>query len=175
MNLQHFVPPFLVGYADFYFPVKPSRSTQRRVKRAWTVSCADNYDVSSSAQPIHQSQKLRDDASFNFASDFFPFRRYRVELIDEYYAWSVLLGLLKNLTQPRFRFSVEFAHDFWAVDGVEVRFRLVRDRSGKQRFAASRRTMKQYAFWRFYSQALEKFRVPQRQLHHLADALDFFV
>src|SRR3989304_7486033 len=120
MNLEHFVSSLLVWNAYLNFPVKPSRSPQRRIKSTWPIGGTYNYHVSPSRQTVHQRQELCDNAPFNLASDLLTLRRYRVQLIDEYYAWRVLLGLLENLPQPCFVFSVDFTHYFLTVYSLNV-------------------------------------------------------
>ena len=55
---------------------------------------------------------------------------------------------------------------------IEVRRRLVGHRAGDQRLAGAGRAVEQHALRRVDAQPLEELRVAQRQLDHLADAVE---
>ena len=83
-----------------------------------------------------------------------------------------LMGrLVEELPQVGFALAVELVDDLRPVDGEEAGLRLVGDGAGQQGLAAARRTVEQHALGRVDPQAIEDFRVFQRQLDDLADAV----
>src|SRR4029077_15052069 len=107
MDLENFVASHLVRDPDLDLPVKSAWPSKSRIDSVRPV-CSSNYDdVSSSAHSVHQRKELCDDASLYFSGDLFSLGCDGVHFVDEYDAWSCLLGFLEYFPQPGFGFAVE--------------------------------------------------------------------
>ena len=172
MNLEHLAAARDVGNPDHDFAVEPPRPPERGVERVWKVRRADDDDLTARFEPVHQRQQLRDDALLHLADRVFPPRRDRVDLVEKDNAWRGLLRLLEHLAKPRLALPVQPVHDFGSADGEKGRLGFAGHGARQQRFAAAGRTVEQDALGRVDAEAAEDLRIPQRQLDHLAHALD---
>ena len=84
----------------------------------------------------------------NLSRDFFSFWGNGVEFVDEDDAGRIFLSFFKDSSEPFFGFTVELPHDFRAVDGEEVGFRLVSHGLGQKGFATPRKTIEEDALGR---------------------------
>src|SRR5438132_244418 len=169
VNLEDFLAPHTVGDADLDLPVETSGSSKGRIDRLVAVRCADHDDLAATRETVHESEELRDHASLDLARHLFPFRRNRIEFVDEQDAGRVLLRLLELLAKAFFTLSVILRHDFRALDRIEVRARFVRDGLCDQRLAGSGRAVQEHALRRVDAEAFEQLRVLEGELDHLAD------
>src|SRR5437016_5174070 len=168
VNLEDFLAAHAVGDANLDFPVETSGPSQGRIDRLVAVRCADHDDLAATREPVHKSEKLRDHASLDLARHLFPFRRDRVELVDEQDAGRVLLRLLELLAKAFFALSVVLRHDFRTLDRVEVRARLVRDGLRDQRLAGPGGAVQEHALRRVDAEAFEQLGMLEGELDHLA-------
>jgi len=148
-------------------PISISRSN-----RPGPVGGADDDDFAARVEAVHERQQLRDDAPLDLARDLLAAGRDAVELVDEDDAWRVLGGVLEDLAEVLFGLAVELADDLRSADVVEARAALVRDGLGEERLACSGRAVEEDALGCIDAEPLEDLGVAQRQLDHLADALD---
>lgn len=96
VDSQNLEPTDLIWDTDVNFPVEPAESSQRRIDRVRPVCCCDNNHMSSSFQPIHESQQLGYYSSLNLTAYFLSVGGNWVQLVDEDDGWALFLGLLKS-------------------------------------------------------------------------------
>ena len=172
VNIHDFAAPFTVRNADLNFAVKSTRSPKRRIQSVSSVGRSNNDHVVTAVHAVHQRQHLRNDTALDLTRDVFPLRANGIDFIDEHDGGSVVGGLVENLSQLLFRFSVILRDDFRAVDALEVGVGLGCNGFGNHRFSGSRWTMQQHAFRRVDSKPTEEFRVLEWELNHLTDFLE---
>ena len=122
-------------------------------------------------QAVHQRQQLRHDPLFHLAHHVLAPRRDGVDLVQKDDAGALARGLLEDLAQMGLALAVKLVDDLRAAHRKEVGLGLMGDGARDQRLAASRRTVQQHALGGVDAQPLEDLRIAQRQLDHLADAL----
>ncbi len=172
VNLEYLQSSLLVGDLDLNLPIEPSGAPQRGVDRVRPVCGCDNDDLPSRLEAVHQGEQLADDPPLDFASHFLSLRSDRVDLVDEDYRRRLLLRLLENLSQPRLRFTVEFAHYLRPAYRYEVGVALSRDGLREEGLPRSRRTVEEDPLRRLDAQLLEDLRVSEGELDHLPDFLN---
>mmetsp|Transcript_16232 Transcript_16232/g.24062 ORF Transcript_16232/g.24062 Transcript_16232/m.24062 type:complete len:213 (-) Transcript_16232:1007-1645(-) len=138
---QDFQSAFFVGLIYRKFSVESAEPSQRRIDYIWSIGGANHDDMRSRLDPIHQSQKLRNNSLFEFPASFVPSRGNTVDFIDENDGRSIGLGFLERLSKIRFTFTAQFAHNFRSVDGEAVRAGFRSDGPGNHRFSAARWTV----------------------------------
>ena len=84
---------------------------------------------------------------------------YGIDFVDEDDAWCCFLRFRKQITDARCAHADEHLDEFGAADMKEWNTRFARHSARKQRFAGSRRSHEENAFWDFCSKGNEFFRV----------------
>jgi hypothetical protein len=172
VNRQDFAPAALVGDADDDLAVEPSRSAERFVEGFGAVGRRDHHQILARLDPVHQRQQLGDQPFLGLALHLAALGGDRVDLVDEDDRGRLRRGLLEQFAQPLFTFAIGGAHDFGSGDMEEMRVAFIGDRAGEARLAGAGRPMQQHALGRIDSEPLEDFRMPERQLDHLAKRID---
>src|SRR3990170_426154 len=133
VDLQDLLATLAVRDANLDLSVEPTGAAERRVDRLLAVRRPDHDDLAAPLESVHEGQELRDDAPLDLARDLFPLGRDRIELVDEQHGGGVLLRLLEFLAEALLALPVILRHDLGALDRVEIRTGLVRDRLRDQR------------------------------------------
>ena len=182
VNVHDLAATFAVGNANLDFTVKATRSPKRRVQSVSSVGRSDDDHVVAAVHAVHQRQHLRNDTALDLTRDVFAFRANGIDFIDEHDGGSVVGGLVEDLSQLFFRFSVILRDDFRAVDALEVGVGFGSNSLGDHRFSGSRWTVQQHAFRGVNAKPTEEFRMLEWELNHftnflelLADTTDIFV
>ena len=168
---EDLLAPDAVRNRDRDLAVEPARPAQGRIEQVGQVGGGDHDQMLPFGQPVHQRQQLRHHPLFHLADHVLAARRNGVDLIQKDDAGALARGLLEDLAQMGFALAVELVDDLRAAHRKEVGLGFMRDGARDQRLAASRRTMQQHALGGVDAQPLEDLRIAQRQLDHLADAL----
>ncbi len=171
MDLHDLQPASPSRHADLDLAVEATRTTKGRIDGVLAVGRADDDDLATAAEAVHQGEQLRDHAAFRLSRHVLALGRDGVDLVDEDYGRRFLLCLLELLPQLLLALPVVLGHDLWTVDAVEVRPRLVRHGLGDERLARSRRTVQQHAPGGNDAEAFEQLGMLERQFDDLAHAL----
>jgi len=175
VDSEDLAPPALVGDADHDLAVEAAGAAQRLVDGVGAIGRGDDDDVGALLQPVHQGQKLGDEALFRLAGDLGALGRDRIDLVDEDDRRRSAGRLLKHLPQALFALAVARTHDLGAVDDEELRVALVGDGLGEAGLAGARRAVEQHALGRLHPEADEQLGVTQRQFDHLAQGANRFL
>ena len=99
MHLKYGLPAFKVGQFHLYAPVEAARTQQRLVESFGPVGGSKDYHTPLSVESVHLCKQLveslfalvvaRETAVASFS--------YSVNLVNEYYAWCLLVGLLEQI------------------------------------------------------------------------------
>ena len=173
VDLEDLLSSLGVRDADLDLAVEPAAAPEGGVDHIREVRCGDHHHLATGLQPVHQGKELGDDPALDLALHLLAFRRDRVDLVDEDDRRRVLLRLLKDLPQALFGLTVILAHDLGTRERDEVGVHLVCHRFCDQRLPRPRRAVEQDAFRRLDTETLEEFGVPERELDHLPDKLQF--
>ena len=87
VDAQYLAPPALVRHAHHDFAVETPRTPQRLVNRFRPVGGRNHDQIGARFQPVHQRQQLRDEALFRLPCHLPPFRRDRIDFVDEQDRW----------------------------------------------------------------------------------------
>ena len=99
-------------------------------------------------------------------------RRNGIDLVNEDDGRGLAARVVKDAAQLRLGLSIHLVDDLGPIDVREVGTSFVRDGARDERFAGAGRAIQQHALGRLDPQALENLGITERQLDHLADALD---
>mmetsp|Transcript_4706 Transcript_4706/g.17096 ORF Transcript_4706/g.17096 Transcript_4706/m.17096 type:complete len:86 (-) Transcript_4706:921-1178(-) len=83
MDSQDLHTSSLIWDTDVDFAIEPSKSTESGVDAVGTVGGRHDNDVRTCFQAIHQSKKLRNNASLNFSIDLVTLGCNAINLINE--------------------------------------------------------------------------------------------
>ena len=103
-----------------YFPVKPPRPPQGRVKSVRYVGCGDYYEVLALVESIHQGQQLSDDPFLYVSNNLFPLWSYCVYFIQKNYTRTLSGSVSEYLPQVRFTLPIKLVNDFRTADRKEL-------------------------------------------------------
>ena len=170
VDFQNLQPRLRVRHADFDFAIEAAGPAERRIEDFRNVRRAHHDHLAARHESVHQTQKLRYDALFDFADDVGALRRDGVDLVDEENRRRMACRFLEDLSELRLALPVELPHDLGAVEMDEVDAALRGDGAREQRLAGAGRTVQENALRREDAEALEDPRVLQRELDDLADA-----
>jgi hypothetical protein len=135
---QDFEATVFVWHADINFTVEPPRAAQRWVDSVGPVGRANNHNLATPLDTVHESKQLSYHSLFDLTLRLLAVGGDRIYLIDEQNSRLVLFALFEGLPQVFFGLALHFGHDLWTIQAVEERTGFVRDGSGDQGFAAAR-------------------------------------
>src|SRR5208282_3268647 len=159
--------------ADFDFAIEAAGTPQSGIKNLGNVGGADDDDLAARDKAVHQAEKLRHDALFDFPSHFRAFGSHGIDLVDEQDRRRMAGSFLENLAQFGLALAIELPHDLRAVEVNEVDAAFGGHGAGQQSFTRAGRAVQQNAFGRENSQALENAGVLERQFDDFAYPCDF--
>ena len=99
VDQEDVLPRLQIWQLNLHDPVEPAWSEQSRVQSVLPVRSCQYYHRAICAEPIHLHQQLVQCAvSFIIPSESFSFLPHCVYLIYKYYAWRLLLCLIKQFS-----------------------------------------------------------------------------
>ena len=173
MHLQNSQASLYIRLVHHNLAVKASRAQKCRVQNIRPVGGRDDDDAFVGSKTVHLHQHLvqgllplimaAPQACATLAS-------HRINLIDEHDARSMLLGLVKQITDTGSTHAHEHLHKVRTADGEKRHPCLTGNRLGQQGLACTRRAEKQHALGDFGAQLVELLRLLQK-LHNLLQLL----
>ncbi len=173
VHLEDGLALFQVRKLHVYLPVEAAGTQQRLVEYVSPVSGCKYYHSAVGAEAVHLRQQLVEGIltfvigpHVGIAAAGTP---HGIDLINEYYAGSLLLGLLEEIPHPRCTHANEHLHEVGSGDGEERHVGLSRHCLGEQRLACSRRTHQQCTLGYLAAQGGVLLRILEEvnDLHHL--------
>jgi len=107
---------YLIRHSNIDLSVKSTESSKSWIEGIRSISSSNNNNMSSSFKTVHESEKLRNNSSFDLTTNLFSVRSNRIDLIDEDNCRTVLFSLFKCFSKISFSLSSHFRHNFRAVD-----------------------------------------------------------
>src|SRR5262249_5482171 len=138
--------------------VETSRAQQRGVEHVRTVGGGDDDDALVALEAIHLDEQLIKGLLALIvpaAEAGAAMTANRVDLIDEYDAWSVLLRLLEHVAHARSTDADEHLDEVGPGDGEEGNLRFTGDSAREQRLAGARGSDHEHALGDLATELLE--------------------
>src|SRR5258708_10730836 len=167
MNSQNLQPGLTVRNSNFNFAVEAAWAAQCRVENLGNVGRANDDDLAAGDKTIHQAEKLRYHALFDFARYFGALGSDSIDLIYKEDGGRMPCRFLENFAEFGFAFAIKLPHDFRAVEVYEVHTALGRNRAGQQGLTCARRSVQQHALRGEDPQPFEHARILQGKLDDL--------
>ena len=147
VHVEYLRPLLDVGQSDLYLPVETPRTHERLVENVGPVRGGKNDDARIGTETVHLRQELVQgllplivaaDLTVTFFAD-------GIDLVDEYDAGSLLLGLLEKVTDLGSTHAHEHLHEFGAGHGEEGHVGFTGHGLGQHSLAGTRRANQQDA------------------------------
>ncbi|PON70329.1 hypothetical protein TorRG33x02_256950 [Trema orientale] len=169
VNPKYLKSSDLVRDTNVYLPIESAEPSKSRVNAVGTICGANNDDMRTRFESIHERQKLRNNPLLNFSLRLLSLRRNRIDLVNEYNRRSILLCLLESFPQIALALPRQLRHDLWPVDAEKERTGLIRNRSSNQSLPSSGRAVQENPLRRLNSNRLKQLRMSQWQLHQFSN------